>query len=574
MPSKRIGSSSLGLLILFLAVVHPVAGQGMQNILYSKSRLFPAIGPGVAAIKHDAAGHYYILAEPATSVLVFDSTGRQIGQIPNAASKGTAIHYAVGIDLDSQGRLYVADRGANAVDIFSPTGALIRSIPVSTVTSVVALPDGQFAVTKLQSKRLVQIMDQSGAVIRTFGDPGDVPTGPNAPIPAVDRGRIIGDSSGNIYFAFTSLPDPALQRFDRYGYSAYDSVIPSADFGSFNNRDSRIELGYTMSGVTGPESVTAWTDLHSVRGSVGHGGGRGGRRGGAGGPPGGPGAMDQQTPTGGGMGATNSDSSSGSASAATTTGGLPSDIQGNILSYSDSGISNADTFDMSFLNDAGLSNLAPMADGPMMPGMMGMGFGGGLHMGFHGGFGGMGGGFGGPGAGFGGGALGGGGFPGAAPGGSGGFGGEGVRPDFGGRFDGPDGHFHPGYGTLRATATVKVDLDDPSKFSFEKPAITAVGIDPQTQDAWAAIADTLVHLDSNGNRLEIYYLTITGGQTLKPTAILVEPTRLLIASDPWGIYEFPRPDKLGATPTPSGTLIPQQISPAPAPAKASAPQPQ
>jgi hypothetical protein len=520
----------------------------MQNVVYSKARLFPSIGPGVAAIKRDATGHYYVLAQPATAILVFDSTGHQVGQIPNANSKSVAVHYAVGIDLDSQGRLYVADRGANAVDIFTPNGALVTSIPVTAVTSVVALPDGQFAVTKLQSKRLVQIMDQTGAVIRTFGDPGDQPSAPNGPTPAVDRGRIIGDSAGNIYFAFTSLPDPALQRFDRYGYSAYDSTIPAADFGSFNNRDSRIELGYTMSGATGPESITAWTDLHSVRGSVGRGGGRGRR--GAGGPAGASGSS-QQSSTGGGMGASNSDSSSASASSTTSGGGLPSDIQGNILSYSDSGITDADTFDMSFLNDAGLTNLTPSTGGPMMPGMMGMGIGGGFHMGFHGE------GPGGPGGGFSGG------FGGA--GGQGGFGGEGFHPDFGGgHYDGADGHFHPGYGTYRATATVKVDLDDPSKFKFEKPAITAVGIDPQTQDAWAAIADTLVHLDSNGNRLEIYYLTITGGQTLKPTAILVEPTRILIASDPWGIYEFPRPDRPSAAPAATRTLVPQQISGAPA----------
>ena len=546
MPSKRVGSASLGLLILLLAIMQSTSGQGMQNVLYSQARLFPSIGPGVAAIKRDAAGHYYVLAEPATEILVFDSTGRKIGQIPNVNSKSVAVHYAVGIDLDSQGRLYVADRGANAVDIFTPNGALVTSVPVTAVTSVVALPDGQFAVTKLQSRRLVQIMDQTGAVIRTFGDTGDQSSAPNGPTPSIDRGRIMGDSAGNIYFAFTSLPDPALQRFDRYGYSAYDSVIPAADFGSFSDRLSRVELGYTMSGATGPESITAWTDLHSVRGSVGRGGGRG-RRGGGGAA--GPNGATVQSSTGGGMGATDSDSSSGSASSSTSTGGLPSDIQGNILSYSDSGIADADTFDMSFLNDAGLTNLAPSAGGPMMPGMMGMGIGGGFHMGFHPG------GVGSPG-----------GFSGGfGAGGQGGFGGEGFHPDFGGgHFDGADGHFHPGYGTYRATATVKVDLDDPSKFKFEKPAITAVGIDPQTQDAWAAIADTLVHLDSNGNRLEIYYLTITGGQTLKPTAILVEPTRILIASDPWGIYEFPRPDRPSAAPAATDTLLPQQMSPVPA----------
>ena len=80
-------------------------------------------------------------------------------------------------------------------------------------TSVVALSGGQFAVTTLLSKRLVQIMDETGKVVRTFGDPADVAPAPQSsppqdewgrPIPAplalVDRGRIIGDS-GNIVFS-------------------------------------------------------------------------------------------------------------------------------------------------------------------------------------------------------------------------------------------------------------------------------------------------------------------------------------------------------------------------------------
>jgi len=72
-----------------------------------------------------------------------------------------------------------------------------------------------------------------------------------------------------------------------------------------------------------------------------------------------------------------------------------------------------------------------------------------------------------------------------------------------------------------------------------------------------------VHLDSSGNRLDMYYLTISGGATLKPTSILVEPDRILIASDPWGIYEFPRPDRPSQSSAPQNTILPQQISPAP-----------
>ena len=525
--NKRIGLSGGKLLVLVLIAVFPATGQGMQNVIHSRSRLFPSIGPGVSCLKRDAAGRYYILAEPASTILVFDSAGRSIEQIPNANSRGATIHYAISIDIDPFGLLYVADRGDNAVKIFAPNGALIASVPVTAPTSVVALSDGEFAVTKLQSKRLVQIMDQSGATIRSFGDPADEPgssaaaqPAPNtssaaSPVPVVDRGRITGDSSGNIYFAFTTLADPVIQRFDRYGYSAYDSVLPANEFGALAGRTGRdIELGYTMSGLTGP-TVAAWTDLHSVEASASTGNRRGAR------------ATGGSSATGLGSGGTAGSSAADSSTPAIA--GDSSDFDGQTLSY--------DAQNTAASTDASLFAIPGLGTpGLWMPGMMGMGLGdpfrfGGMH--------------------------GGGGF--------GSFGGEGLRSGlFGGRP--PDsaegfGHFHPGgFGTYRTTGMLRVGLDDPSKHKLEKPVITALGVDPETKEAWAAIGDMLAHLDRSGNLLDTYYVTITGDTSIKPTAILVEPDRILIASDPWGIYEFSRPDKPSSVPpkAPPGTPIPQQ----------------
>ena len=76
--------------------------------------MFPSVGPGVAALRRDSAGRYYILAEPATTILIYDPAGRLVSQIPNADSRGATIHYAVGIDIDSSDRLFVVDRGAAA----------------------------------------------------------------------------------------------------------------------------------------------------------------------------------------------------------------------------------------------------------------------------------------------------------------------------------------------------------------------------------------------------------------------------------------------------------------------------
>jgi hypothetical protein len=400
---------------------------------------------------------------------------------------------------------------------------------VTAPTSVVALSDGQLAVTTLQSKRLVQILDEKGATVRTFGDPADQSGSDASAQPLMDRGRITGDLSGNIYFAFTSLPDPTLQRFDRFGYSAYGAVISADEFGPGTGRTGReVDVGYTMSGVAGTGSVGAWTDLHSLTAlSVGNRARRG---------PGAAGAASS---------ATNSSSSAFSSTSGSTT------VDGNTLAYNSSDTSDALDFSSPFLSGTANQDLSlAYGQGTFMPGMFGMGFGDmfhdGMMRGFHDEAGESGAAFGGAHPDFGGGGP-------STDGAEGG--------NFADRFpDGRDGfHGRPGFGLYRAAATVRVALDDPSKRTGEKPVITAVGVDPETQDVWTAVSDMLVHLDKNGLRLDSYYAVISEGTSLKITSILVEPDRILIASDPWGIYEFPRPDRPSPSPATQNGIVPQQL---------------
>jgi hypothetical protein len=521
----------------------------MQTTLHAGARLFPAVGPGVAALKRDSAGRYYVLARPATAISIYDATGKLVGQIPNANSHGATIHYAADIDVDSADRLFVVDRGANAIKIFAADGSPVATISVNAPTSVVALSGGQFAVTTLLSKRLVQIMDENGKVVRTFGDPADIaaPAPPaqtqdgfvKQPPPQsalVDRGRIIGDSAGNIYFSYSTLPDPTLQRFDRYGYSAYESVVPKETFGSQQRETGRVEVGYSMSALGWPTSFSAWTDLHSLSSLSMSDRARRGQRGPAG----------------------SSASSLGSSSSSSTDAPFGNvTMQGNALAYNTDG--SADTLDSgdiaATVTSSDLSDSDPSLT--MMPGMFGMGIGGF----FHGHMPGL--------------------FDHPAEGtGPGPDAGTGPHPDFGGDHlggePGHDGfHFHPGFDEYRARVAVRVRLDNPPPGADGNPSITAVGVDPVNHEVWAAIGDTLVHFDSGGSREDMYYLVLTDGTPLKPTSILVDPDRLLVAADPWGIYEFPRPDQPSAASSATGSapvatpaanaVVPRQVAPAPKP---------
>jgi len=196
--------------------------------IVARARLFSELGPGLHALKRDSGGRYYLLAAPATAISVYGTDAKRIGQIPAANSQGAKIVFADDIDIDATGRLFVADRGANAVKIFKADGSLDTAIPVSAPTSVAALSGDEFAITSLRADRLVSIYNDQGKMIRSFGDPHDVPTGASSSR-YVNHGRLSSDPLGFIYFAFTYLPDATIRKYDRFGYSTYEISLPRPD---------------------------------------------------------------------------------------------------------------------------------------------------------------------------------------------------------------------------------------------------------------------------------------------------------------------------------------------------------
>jgi hypothetical protein len=76
-----------------------------------------------------------------------------------------------------------------------------------------------------------------------------------------------------------------------------------------------------------------------------------------------------------------------------------------------------------------------------------------------------------------------------------------------------------------------------------KRILTAVGVDRTNGEVWMALYNTLLHFDKEGNRRATYKIYTPQGARLEANTILVENDRLIIGSDPLGIYEFERPDK-------------------------------
>jgi hypothetical protein len=79
-----------------------------------------------------------------------------------------------------------------------------------------------------------------------------------------------------------------------------------------------------------------------------------------------------------------------------------------------------------------------------------------------------------------------------------------------------------------------------------KPILTAIGVVSGNGEVWIALHNRLLRFDKDGYRKATYQLYTPDGTRLDANSIVIEKDRLLIGSDPLGVFEFERPDiKLG-----------------------------
>ena len=80
--------------------------------------------------------------------------------------------------------------------------------------------------------------------------------------------------------------------------------------------------------------------------------------------------------------------------------------------------------------------------------------------------------------------------------------------------------------------------------------INALAVDPTTQEIWIAIGNELRRFDKNGVAIGSYRTLSPAGAPLTAKAILVEPERLLLGTESWGIFDFAMPAKASAVSSP------------------------
>jgi hypothetical protein len=224
-------------LAAMLASLVPLSGHAQEQYQYesdlvARKRILPDVGAGFRQLRIGPNGNFYVLTAPAPALLVYDPSGKRVGQIPDAAAanaKNAAIVYGESFDIDHDGHIVVCDRGANAVKVYSPNGTLSALIKIQAPISVAFLPGDEIVVASPNGEHLVTAYDLSGKLIRDYGDREEIADRSDLNTQA-NFGHLTTDESGNNYFSFDYLPEPTVRKFDRVGYLASEISLKTLEF--------------------------------------------------------------------------------------------------------------------------------------------------------------------------------------------------------------------------------------------------------------------------------------------------------------------------------------------------------
>lgn len=88
---------------------------------------------------------------------------------------------------------------------------------------------------------------------------------------------------------------------------------------------------------------------------------------------------------------------------------------------------------------------------------------------------------------------------------------------------------------------------------FFRTVIGSFGIDPQSEDVWITLGDQLLKFDKEGNHREDYRAYNSEGARVEAVSMLIEPKRIILASQSAGIYAFTRPFSKASTSAPASS---------------------
>jgi hypothetical protein len=144
-------------------------------------------------------------------VAVYDSQDRLMRTVP------TFMNFPDSIAVDSEGHIYIADSSANQIRKFSPNGKMLKTFPVHQPISFAVLDNGNIVVASPSKDLLLRMYDPSGRELKSFGSIKQFVANNEKQNNFLNRGKVLVDSSGTIYYVYKYAPAPIIQRFSKKG---------------------------------------------------------------------------------------------------------------------------------------------------------------------------------------------------------------------------------------------------------------------------------------------------------------------------------------------------------------------
>src|SRR5579872_992094 len=239
----------LALAILGVAIISGALVLAQQDPpLDATHHRFPDVGAGFRAVRRGLDSSYYVLAPPPLAVLIFDSGGRKLRQIPLQTRPGEILS-PNSLDIDASGRVYVADLGGNAVSVYTADGTLFAHFRIPAPTQIIALPREQFAVCSATTEHLIAVYDLHGTLLREFGELAELSDDAELNH-RLNLGHLASDKAGNLYFAFRYLPEPTVRKYDSTsGYLLDELSLTTLDLQPMA-QSARQEIARSAAGKT------------------------------------------------------------------------------------------------------------------------------------------------------------------------------------------------------------------------------------------------------------------------------------------------------------------------------------
>lgn len=158
-------------------------------------------------------GHQRFYVFHSNSIIIYDEEYRILSRLDTSGD-----FYPSDPVVDSEGNVYLINSATDDIVFLNPSGQWGGSFRAQERPySLAVLSNGNIVIASPNGGKLFHVYDTSGHKLRSFGDIKVFDVANDAQNLFLNRGKVVVDSSDNIYFVFKYAPTPTVLKFSRKG---------------------------------------------------------------------------------------------------------------------------------------------------------------------------------------------------------------------------------------------------------------------------------------------------------------------------------------------------------------------